>query len=116
MHVACLQNTSADFLSSRINSKEKVQLKLRDDLLTSPIDVILQSFDVADEEQLFFHPNEEEESEEEIFARKELSKQRVPARKKQQIFFTKVTEVVKGSLNAAAYAYGAIKENARIRN
>ena len=51
-------------------------MKLRDDILTSPIDVNLQSTNVADEEQLFFLPDEEEESEQQIFARKALSKQR----------------------------------------
>ena len=77
MHVAGSQNTAADFLSRlELTPKEKVQLKLRDDILTAPIEVNLQSSDVADEEQLFFLPDEEEESEQEIFARKALSKQR----------------------------------------
>ena len=71
MHVAGSQNTAADFLSRlELTPKEKVQLKLRDDILTSPIEVNLQSSDVADEEQLFFLPDEEDESEQEIFARK----------------------------------------------
>ena len=77
MHVAGSQNTAADFLSRlELAPKEKVQLKLRDDILTSPIEVNLQSSDVADEEQLFFLPDEEDESEQEIFARKALSKRR----------------------------------------
>ena len=64
MHVAGSQNTAADFLSRlELTPKEKVQLKLRDDILTSPIEVNLQSSDVADEEQLFFLPDEEDESE-----------------------------------------------------
>ena len=77
MNVACSQNTAADFLSRlEITSKEKVQLKLRDDILTSPIEVNLQSSGVADEEQLFFLPDEDEESEQETIARKAQSKQR----------------------------------------
>ena len=77
MHVAGSQNTAADFLSRlELTPNEKVQLKLRDDILTSPIEVNLQSSDVADEEQLFFLPDEEEESEQEIFATKAQSKQR----------------------------------------
>ena len=77
MHVAGSQNTAADFLSRlELTPKEKVQLKLRDDVLTSPIEVNLQSSDVTDEEQLFFLPDEEDESEQEIFARKALSKRR----------------------------------------
>ena len=63
MHVAGSQNTAADFLSRlELNPKEK-GLKLRDDILTSPIEVNPQSSDVADEEELFFLPDEEQESE-----------------------------------------------------
>ena len=51
-------------------------MKLRNDILTSPIEVNLQSTDVADEEQRFFLPDEEDESEQEDFARNALSKQR----------------------------------------
>ena len=116
MHVAGSQNTAADFLSRlEPTPKEKVQLKLRDDILTSPIDVILQSSDVADEEQLFILPDEEEESEQEIFARKALSKQRAIEDHEKDLS-TKVTEIVKLPLNSAVYSVGAIKENARIRN
>ena len=63
MHVARSQNTAADFLSRlELTPEEKVQLKLRDDIITAPIEVNLQSTDVADEEQLFFLPDEEKES------------------------------------------------------
>ena len=41
MHVAGSQNTAADFLARlELTPKENVQLKLRDDILTSPIEVI----------------------------------------------------------------------------
>ena len=54
MHVAGSQNTAADFLSRlELTPKERFQLKLRDDIITAPIEVNLQSTDVADEEQLF---------------------------------------------------------------
>ena len=58
MRVAGSQNTAADadFLSRlALTPKEKVQLKLRDDIITAPIEVNLQSTYVADEEQLFFY-------------------------------------------------------------
>ena len=114
MHVAGSQNTAADFLSRlELTPKEKAQLKLRDDILTSPIEVNLQSSDVADEEQLFFLPDEEDESEQEIFARKALSKQRAIDQHENELS-TKVTEVIKIPLNSAVF--NAIKENARIRN
>ena len=63
MHVAGSQNTAADLLSRlELTPKEKVQLKLRDEILTYPIEVNLQSSDVADEEHFFFLPDEEDES------------------------------------------------------
>ena len=76
MHVAGSQNTAADFRSRLELTPKKVQLEVRDDKLTSLIEVNLQSSDVADEEQLFFLPDKEEESEQEIFATESLSKQR----------------------------------------
>ena len=76
MYVAGSQNTAADFLSRlEVIPKEKVQLKLRDDILASPIEVNLQSSDVADEEQLFILPDEEEESEQERKFCEESTKQ-----------------------------------------
>ena len=54
MHLEGSQNTAANFLSRiELTPKEKVQLKLRDDILTTPIVVNLQTTDVADEELLF---------------------------------------------------------------
>ena len=108
MHVAGSQNTVADFLSRlELTPKEKVQLKLRDDILTSPIEVNLQSSDEADEEQLLFLPDEEDESEQEIFARKALSKRRAIDEHEKELS-TKVTEVIKIPLNSAVYSFGAI--------
>ena len=117
MHVAGSQNTAADFLSRlELTPKKKVQLNLRDDIITAPIEVNLQSRDVADKEQLFFLPDEEEESEQEIFARKAFSKQRAIDDKEQQNLSTEITETVHIPLNNAVYALGAIKENARVRS
>ena len=90
MHVAGSQNTAANFLSRlELTPKEKVQLKLRDDIITTPIEVNLQSTDVADEEQLFFLPDEEKESEQQVFARKALSKQRSVDEKDRQNHLSK---------------------------
>ena len=116
MHVAGSQNTAADFLSRlELTPKEKVQLKLRDDILTSPIEVNIQSSDVADDERLFFLPDEDEESEQTIVARKAPSKQRAQEEHEKDLS-TKVTEVIKTPLDSTVYSFDAIKENARIRN
>ena len=115
MHVAGTQNTAADFLSRiDLNPKERVELKIRDDITIRPIQANLQSTDVADEEQLFFLPDETIETEEEILLRKEQAKQNAhdeaPAKIKMAIQET--TPIPK---NKASYTFGAIKEDARIR-
>ena len=75
MHVAGTQNTAADFLSRiELTPKERVELKIREDITIRPIQVNLQSTDVADEEQLFFLPDETIETEEEILPTKRTSK------------------------------------------
>ena len=76
MHVAGTQNTAADFLSRiELTPKERVELKIREDITIRPIQVNLQSTDVADEEQIFFLPDETIETEEEIFLQKEQTRQ-----------------------------------------
>ena len=81
MHVAGTQNTAADFLSRiDLNPKEKVELKIRNDITIQPIQVNLQSTDVADEEQLLFLPEETIETEEEILLQKKTSKTKCTGR------------------------------------
>ena len=59
MHVAGTQNTAADFLSRiDLNPKKRVELKVRNDITIRPIQVNFHTTDVADEEQLFFLPEE----------------------------------------------------------
>ena len=54
MHVAGTQNTAAEFLSrTDLNSKERIERKIRNDITIRTIQVNLQSTDVADAEQLF---------------------------------------------------------------
>ena len=115
MHVAGTQNTAADFLSRLdLNPKERVELKIRDDITIRPIQANLQSTDVADEEQLFFLPDETIETKEEILLRKEQARQNAhdeaPAKIKMAI-----QETTPIPINKASYTFGAIKEDARIR-
>ena len=90
-------------------------MKLRDDILTSQIEVNFQSTDVADEEQLFLLPDEENELEQEIFTRKPLSQPRAIDYHETQLS-TKVTEVSEIPSNSAVSTFGAIMEKARFRN
>ena len=76
MHVAGTRNTAADFLSRvDLNPKERVEIKIREDITIRSIQVKLQSTDVVNEEQLFFLPDETIETEEEILAQKEQARQ-----------------------------------------
>ena len=64
-HIAGLVNTAADFLSRlELKVTEKIRLKIREDIHTTPIEVTTSSSDVADEEQIFFtHADGSTESE-----------------------------------------------------
>ena len=54
-HIAGPVNTAADFLSRlELKVTEKIQLKIREDLPTTPIEVTTSSSDDAEEEQFFF--------------------------------------------------------------
>ena len=115
IHVAGTQNTAADFLSRiDLNPKERVELKIKNDITIQPIQVNLQSTDVADEEQLFFLPNETIETEEEILFKKEQARQaaRVGVTTKIKMAIQETTPI---PINKASYTLGAIKEDARIR-
>ena len=71
-HIAGSLNTAADF-RSRLELKvtEKIHLKIRDDVQTTPIEVSTPSADVADEEQFFFTQTDgQDETEEQMLQRK----------------------------------------------
>ena len=76
-HFAGSVNTAADFLSRlELKVTEKIRLKIREDVHTTPIEVTNSSSDVADEEQIFFtHADDGKESEEQTLERKEQSRQ-----------------------------------------
>ena len=80
-HIAGSVNTAADFLS-RLERKvtEKIRLKIRDDIQTTPIEVTTNSSEVAEEEQIFFtQADDGKESEEQTLERKEQSWQKCEA-------------------------------------
>ena len=77
-HIAGSVNTAADFFS-RLDLKvtERIRLKIREDVQTTPIEVTTSSSDVADEEQFFFtQPDDQDETEEQILQRKEQSREK----------------------------------------
>ena len=74
-HIDGSVNTVADFLSRlELKITEKIHLKIREDVQTTPIEVSTSSSDVADEEQFFFtQPDSQDETEEQILQRREQS-------------------------------------------
>ena len=71
-HIAGSVNTAADFLSRlELKVTEKIRLKIREDIQTTPIEVTTSSSDVADEERFFFtQADKNDESEEQTLERK----------------------------------------------
>ena len=77
-HVPGKMNTAADFLSRLdLHPKDKVHLTIGDDIRTTPIQVNIQSSDVAEEEQFFFMPHDDTETEEQIWERKLRARKKI---------------------------------------
>ena len=77
-HVPGRMNTAADFLSGLdLDPKENVQLLIRDDIQTTPIEVHIQSSNVAEEEQFYFLPKDDIETEEQIWERKQGARKKI---------------------------------------
>ena len=72
-HITGSIHTAADFLSIlELKVTEKIRLKNREDIQTTPIGVTTSSPDVADEEHFFFTQAENEDgSEQQTLERKE---------------------------------------------
>ena len=119
-HIAGSFNTAADFLSRlELKVTEKIHLKSREDVQTTPIEVSTSSSDVADEEQFFFtQTDSQDEAEVQILQRKEQSQQKAaewvvnqePHSKKPSI--KELTEI---DGNATSYSINGIEASARIR-
>ena len=119
-HIAGSVNTAADFLSRlELKVTEKIRLKIREDIHTTPIEVTTSSSDVADEEQIFFtHADDGKESEEQTLERKERSRQNAKqwaANEESPALKTSVEEFTKIDGNTTSYSMNGIKANAKIR-
>ena len=119
-HFAGSVKTAADFLSRlELKVTEKIRLKIREDIHTTPIEVTTSSSDVADEQQLFFtHADDGKESEEQTLEQKEQSRQNAKqwaANEESPALKTSVKEVTKIDGNTTSYSMNGIKANARIR-
>ena len=119
-HIAGSVNTAADFLS-RLEQKatEKIHLKIREDVQTTPIEVSTSSSDVAEEEQFFFRqPDSHDETEEQILQRKEQSlknAQQWVTSQELSSLKPSIKEVTKIDGKTTSYSINGIKASARIR-
>ena len=119
-HIAGSVNTAADFLSRlELKVTEKIRLKIREDIQTTPIEVTTSSSDVADEEQFFFkQADKSDESEEQTLERKERARQNAKqwaASEESPVSKTSVKEFTKIDRNTTSYSMNGIIANARIR-
>ena len=118
-HITGSVNTAADFLSRlELKFTERIRLKIREDVQTTPIEVTTSSSDVADEKQFSFaHTDCQDETEEHILQKKKQSREKAaewvfnqepPSMKPSIKEFTKVDG------NTTSYSLQGIKANARI--
>ena len=118
-HIAGSINTAADFLSRlELKVTEKIHLKIREDVQTTPIEVSTSSSDVADEEQFFFtQPDDQHETEEQILQRKEQSRKKAAEWVTNQELSSikpSIKEFTKIDGNTTSYSINGIKASARI--
>ena len=73
-HIPGAQNTAADYLSRlEADPKDRLVMKIREDVQTVPIEINVQSAGVSQEEQIFY-TNDDDETEEDYWARKEATR------------------------------------------
>ena len=119
-HFAGSVNTAADFLSRMaLKVTEKIRLKIREDIQTTPIEVTTSSSDVADEEQFSFTQAENNDKyEHQTLEEKDQSRQNAKqwiANEGPSSLKTSVNEFTKIDRNNTSYSIHGIKANAPIR-
>ena len=119
-HIAGSVNTTAYFFSRlELKVTEKILLKIREDIQTTPIEVTISSLDVADEEQFFFtQADRYDESERQTLVRKDQSRQNAKqwaANEESSALKTSVKHFTKVERNTTSFSMNRIKANARIR-
>ena len=113
-------NTAADFLSRmELKVTEKIHLKIREVVQTTPIEVSTSSSDVADEEQFFITQiDSQDETEERILQRKEQSQKKAAewvVNQEPRSMKPSIKEFTKFDGNTTSYSINGIKASALIR-
>ena len=119
-HIAGSVNTAADFLSRlELRVTEKIHLKIREDVQTTPIEVSTSSSDVADEKHFFFTQSDnQDETEEQVLQRKEQSQKNAAewvTNQEPSSLKPSIKDITKIDGNTTSYSINGIKASARIR-
>ena len=119
-HIAGSVNTAADFLSRlELKVTEKIHLKIRQDVQTTPIEVSASSSDVADEKQFFFTQTDgQDETEEQILKRRKQSQKKTTewvVKQEPSSMQPNIREFTKIDGNTTSNSINGIKAKARIR-
>ena len=119
-HIAGSVNTAADFFSRlELKVTEKIQLKIREDVQTTPIEGTTSSSDIADEEQFCFtQADGQHETEEQILQRKAQSHEKAAewvVNWEPSSLMPSIKEFKKIDENTTSSSIMGIKANARIR-
>ena len=98
---------------------ERIRLKIREDVQTTPIEATTSSSDVADGEQFFFtQTNDEDETEEQTLERKKQSWKKATdwvAHEEPSSMKPSIKEFTKIDGNTTSYSIHGVKANGRIR-
>ena len=118
-HIAGSVNTAADFFSRlELKVKEKIHLKIWEDVQTTPIEVTSSS-DVADEEQFFFaQAVNRDETEKQILQRKTQSQEKAAecvANQELSSMQPSIKKFTKNDGNTTSHSINGITAKARIR-
>ena len=119
-HIAGSVNTAADFLSRlELKVTERIRLKIREGVQTTPIEVTTSSSDVADEEQFFFTQTDgQDETEQQTLPQKQQSREKAAewvVNQEPSSIKPSIKEFTKIHGNTTSYSINGIEASARIR-
>ena len=110
-------NTAADFLSrTEINPTEKLEMNLRNDLQTKAIEVNIQSSGIAEEEQIYVHPDDENDEKTHWEQKDNIRNQaRTETHNEPENEITELQNFHKPTAGTIDYREGRFRDNAKIR-
>ena len=110
-------NTAADFLwRTKINSSEKLEIDLRNDIQTKAIEVNIQSSGIAEEEQIYIHPGNKND-EKTLWEQKDNTRSRAQTEthNEPENEITELQNFPKPTAGTIEYREGHFRDNAKIR-